>query len=202
MEQEIVTSRNMDRQPTTDPAMFSHVQEVLRTAREELSDLMRQRAETMKRIGTIKQTLAGLADLFGESILNDELLLALDRRVSDKRSGFTQICRQILVEAQLPLGVRKFCEELWRRSPDLARRHKDLGASVNTVLHRLVAYEEARCFLDQRGVKVWEWVADGARQPTNSIEASGAAQPGLQVTAADPLTVSNPSLLPTHQLPG
>ena len=43
-----------------------HVQEVLRTAEEELAGLLGQRAAIMKRIGTIKQMLAGLADLFGD----------------------------------------------------------------------------------------------------------------------------------------
>ena len=39
----------------------SHAKEVVRSAREQLGELLRQKAEFMKRIGTIKQTLAGLA---------------------------------------------------------------------------------------------------------------------------------------------
>ena len=48
-----------------------HVQEVVKTAHEELRQLMRQRTEIMKRIGTLKQTIAGLANLFGDAILGD-----------------------------------------------------------------------------------------------------------------------------------
>src|ERR1700688_2412931 len=51
----------------------SHVQEVVKTAHEELRQLMRQRAEIMKRIGTLKQTIAGLANLFGDAILGEDL---------------------------------------------------------------------------------------------------------------------------------
>ena len=51
-----------------------HVQEVVRQAHEELRQLLHQRAEVMRRIGTIKQTIAGLANLFGEGVLSDELL--------------------------------------------------------------------------------------------------------------------------------
>src|ERR1039457_6672730 len=40
-------------------------QHVVKAAHEELLQLMRQRAEIMKRIGTVKQTIAGLANLFG-----------------------------------------------------------------------------------------------------------------------------------------
>jgi hypothetical protein len=143
-------------------AMLPHVQEVLRTAEQELAGLLQRRAEIMKRIGTIKQMLAGLADLFGDSVLSEELRIALDRGVSDRRKGFTRACRQILMESRSPLHPRQCCEELWRRFPELAGRHRDLGASVTTVFHRLVAYGEARCFLDERGVRVWEWMA-GAR---------------------------------------
>ena len=40
-----------------------HVQEVIRSAERELHELLQRRAELMKRIGTIKQTLAGLANI-------------------------------------------------------------------------------------------------------------------------------------------
>ena len=48
-----------------------HVQEVVRQAHEELRQLLQQRAEVMRRIGTIKQTIAGVANLFGDSVLSD-----------------------------------------------------------------------------------------------------------------------------------
>ena len=152
-----------------------HVQEVLRTAEEELAGLLGQRAAIVKRIGTIKQMLAGLADLFGDSVLSDELRIALDRGVSDRRKGFTRACRQILMESQSPLHPRQGCEELWRKFPELAGRHKDLGASVTTVFHRLVAYGEARCFLNDRGVRVWEWRAEAK---SSSDESGLVATPG------------------------
>ncbi len=59
-----------------------HVQEVVRQAHEELRQLLQQRAEVMRRIGTIKQTIAGLANLFGDSVLSDELLEFLIARAA------------------------------------------------------------------------------------------------------------------------
>jgi hypothetical protein len=56
-----------------------HVQEVLKSAHEELRVLLKQRAEIMKRIGTVKQTIVGLANMFGEDVLNEELLDLIDR---------------------------------------------------------------------------------------------------------------------------
>jgi chorismate mutase len=62
--------------PLSDP----HAQQVIRAAEEQLQQLMRQRADVTRRIGTIKQTLAGLANLFGDSVLSDDLLTFLDRK--------------------------------------------------------------------------------------------------------------------------
>lgn len=137
-----------------------HVQEVLRTAHQELSGLLRQRDEIMKRIGKIKQMLSGMANLFGESVLYDELRVTLEGRPSDRRKGFTQACRQILMQSRNPLPLRYFIGELRRKFPEVADRHKDLSASVTTVFHRLATYGEARCSEDEKGGRVWEWVAE------------------------------------------
>src|SRR4029077_7051766 len=59
-----------------------HLQEVIRSAEQELNELLQRRAELMKRIGTIKQTLAGLANIFGDSVLNQQLLTFLDRNTA------------------------------------------------------------------------------------------------------------------------
>ena len=65
---------------------------------------MRQRAEIMKRIGTVKQTIAGLADLFGEQVLGDDLLELIDRKPNGRQPGFTKACRRVLMEVRRPIG--------------------------------------------------------------------------------------------------
>jgi hypothetical protein len=116
-----------------------HVQEVIRSVERELYGLLQQRGEVMKRIGTIKQTLAGLANIFGDAVLSDELLTFLDRKPSSRQPGFTRACRVVLMEAGAPLGARQVCEQLQRKFPEvLERGHKDPIASVTTVLNRLV----------------------------------------------------------------
>ena len=47
----------------------------------------------MKRIGTVKQTIIGLANLFGDEMLDDELLELVDRKSSGRQPGFTKACR-------------------------------------------------------------------------------------------------------------
>jgi hypothetical protein len=146
----------------------AHVQEVIRTAHEELRQLMRQRAEVMKRIGTVKQTIVGLANLFGDEVLNDELLELVDRKSGGRQPGFTKACRMVLMEAERPLGAREVCEQIQRKVPPILLRHKDPLASVTTVLNRLVEYGEARAVVRENGRRAWQWVAEPARPQLTS----------------------------------
>jgi hypothetical protein len=137
-----------------------HVQEVLRAAQGELRELLRQRGDIMKRIGTVKQTILGLANMFGDGVLSDDLLELVDRKNGGRQPGFTKACRMVLMEAEGPLGAREVCEQIQRRLPPLLQRHKDPLASVTTVLNRLVEYGEARAVVRDNGRRAWEWVAD------------------------------------------
>jgi len=138
----------------------SHVQEVVKTAHEELRQLMRQRAEIMRRIGTLKQTISGLANLFGDDILGEDLLELVDRRTGGRQPGFTKACRMVLMEAGRPLAVREVCEQIQQRLPAVMLRHKDPLASVTTVLNRLVEYGEALSLVRENGRRAWQWVSD------------------------------------------
>jgi hypothetical protein len=135
-------------------------QQVIQTAHEELLQLLQQRGEIMKRIGTVKQTIVGLANLFGDQILSDELLELVDRKPNGRQPGFTKACRTVLMESRRPMGAREVCAELERRAPTILARHKDPLASVTTVLNRLVEYGEARTLNNERGRRAWEWVSE------------------------------------------
>src|SRR5271168_1507780 len=143
-------------------------QQVVKAAHEELLHLMVQRAEIMKRIGTVKQTISGLANLFGDEVLGDDLLELIDRKPNGRQPGFTKACRRVLMEVRRPLGAREVCVELERYAPTILARHKDPLASVTTVLNRLVDYGEARSLSNDRGRRVWEWVSD-AEAPDDAM---------------------------------
>jgi len=145
-----------------------NVRQVAKAAHEELLQLLEQRAEIMKRIGTVKQTIAGLAGLFGEDVLGEELLELIDRKPNGRQPGFTKACRRVLMEVHRPLGAREVCAALDRQAPAILSRHKDPLASVTTVLNRLVDYGEARSLTNERGRRVWEWVSD-AEQAAHAI---------------------------------
>lgn len=147
-----------------------HVQQVLKSAHEELRALLKQRAEIMKRIGTVKQTIVGLANMFGDDILSDELLELVDRKTSGRQPGFTKACRMVLMEAGSPLGAREVCELIQEKAPPVLLRHKDPLASVTTVFNRLVEYGEARTVFKENGRRAWQWVSE----PENSATPLGA----------------------------
>jgi hypothetical protein len=149
-----------------------YVQQVLRTAHQELLELLRQRAEIMKRIGTVKQTIIGLANLFGDDVLDDELLNLVDRKGSGRQPGFTRACRMVLIESKRPLTAREVVTEMQERFAGVLVNHKDPLASVTTVLNRLVAYGEAQSASNQTGKRAWEWIADS---PTNGSALEGPA---------------------------
>lgn len=139
------------------------IAEVIGRAAQELRQLLQERAEIMKRIGTIKQTLLGLAQVFGDSVLDPELLTLLGRGAPRPQPGFTRACRTILMESKAPLEARQACRELQLRFPELFERHKDPVASITTVFNRLVNYSEARSSIGANGRRVWEWIGE-ARQ--------------------------------------
>ena len=136
-----------------------HVQEVIRQAHDELRQLMQQRAEIMKRIGTVKQTISGLANLFGDGVLNEELMELVDRKSNGRQPGFTKACRMILMESGRAMNSRDICDYFQEKLPELLARHKDPMASVTTVLNRLVEYGEAEAVVSN-GRRAWRWVAD------------------------------------------
>jgi hypothetical protein len=148
-----------------------HVQEVVRQAHEELRQLLRERAEVMRRIGTIKQTIAGLANLFGDGVLSDELLELVDRKSSGRQPGFTKACRMILMDSKRALSARDVCDRIQEKAPPMLARHKDPMASVTTVLNRLVAYGEAQAVSLDNGRRAWRWVADSESE-SNRLPAS------------------------------
>jgi hypothetical protein len=140
-----------------------HVREVVRSAEQELRELLSRRAEVMKRIGTIKQTLTGLAGIFGKSVLSPELSALVEGRSgSERQRGFTRACRIVLMESPGPLSSRQVCDELHKRFPEVLGHHSSPLASVTTVLGRLEDYAEVGAALDSSGRRTWFWIADRA----------------------------------------
>jgi hypothetical protein len=63
-----------------------------------------------------------------------------------------------LTVSNRPLNSTEICEELRRKFPEIAARHKDLQASATTVMNRLIDYGEATPCKDAAGRRAWTWV--------------------------------------------
>jgi len=152
-----------------------HVEQVVERLHQELDSLLKQRATIIKKLGTIKQTILGLANLFGDDVIREDLLELVGRRPSSRQPGFTKACRTVLMESCRPLLTQEVCQEIERRNPALLARHKDPLASVSTVLNRLASYGEARFLVNDRGRRAWQWVTKNSDQlPPSASKFRGA----------------------------
>jgi len=134
-----------------------HAEEVVRRAWEELRSLRNQRAEIMKRIGTVRQTILGLASLFEGSMTDDELLDLNGRKAHGRQTGFTKAIRIVLMQSPTPLRASEVRDRLDTHGISLIH-HKGPLASVTTVLNRLVQYGEAQVVQRNDGKRAWIWV--------------------------------------------
>jgi len=140
-----------------------HAEEVARAARHELEALLRQRSELMKRIGTVKQALAGLTKLFGCAEPDDTLSNPNGNqgRQIVHQTGLTNACRTALLEATGPLRAHQVRDRL-RFQGFLLENHRDPVATVTTILRRLGQYGEARAVVMPDSKRGWEWISQTA----------------------------------------
>lgn len=134
-------------------------EQLMRQVHDELKSLLHQRAEIMKRIGTAKKTIAGLAALFGDSVVNSDVLQLVDGRPATRTPGLTGTCRAILMEADRALSAAEMRERIKERAPSLLDRQKDPICSITTILNRLVHYGEVERVSLHNG-RAWQWVAE------------------------------------------
>jgi hypothetical protein len=139
------------------PPHTNHAEEVVKRAWEELRSLRQQRADIMKRIGTVRQTILGLATLFEGSMSDDELLDLNGRKANGRQTGFTKAIRIVLMQSVTPLRASEVRDRLEAQGISLLH-HKGPLASVTTVLNRLVQYGEAQMVVRADGKRAWMWV--------------------------------------------
>ena len=138
----------------------AHVEQVIVQVQAELETLLKQRADIVKRIGTIRQTIVGSGQCFWRRYVGPELMGLVDRKPQERQTGFTKTCRIVLMEAERPLTAQEVCQHIRQRNPALLARHKDPLASVTTVLNRLASYGEAHFSLNEKERRVWRWISE------------------------------------------
>lgn len=142
----------------------------------ELRLLMLERATIVKRIGVIKHTIAGLADVFGVDVVGEETWNLLSEPSVHRRSahpGITDACRLALMDFGEPVTTHQLCDRLQETNPSLLVRHRRPTTSVSVVLRRLVSYGEVQDGFNEKNVRTWLWI--GPRQRKEAFEDSSPA---------------------------
>jgi hypothetical protein len=129
---------------------------VIGRLREELLVLSKQREEAVERIGVLKKTLTGLITVFGDSIVDHQLLSLLGHPESPRQSGLTKECRLALSGSPTALTARELCDRVQRSGA--LENHRNPMASVGVILNRLVGYGEVKAILDG-GARRYQWIA-------------------------------------------
>jgi hypothetical protein len=142
------------------------VQLVVGRIKEELQALLQQRDDIVRRIGTVKKTVAGLVSLFGAGELDPQLQQVLGYK-DVRRPGLSAECRMALMSAEHFLSAREVRDRVVTRLPSLAN-HRDSLASVTTILNRLIRYGEAQRIRDESGVHRWGWSTQVCASPDAS----------------------------------
>jgi hypothetical protein len=139
-------------------ARHEELEPVIGQLQSELRVLKLERAAILKRMGMIKKTIIGLADLFGSDVINGELRGLLALQVGGRfrtHTGLTDLCRQLLREASEPLTARQILGQIQERSTVGLVGDRHPLNSLRMILRRLVAYGEAEEFLSEKGLRAW-----------------------------------------------
>jgi len=138
------------------------VEHVVTKIRKELDSLHTEHAVIVKRIALIRQTLHGLAGVFGPELLGGDLQNLLSFRAVQAGTGsrgLTETCRRMLMELSTPVTVHQLCRRIQERCPDVLANNKKPTASLSVILRRLVEYGEAENGLDDSGKRTWRWAS-------------------------------------------
>jgi hypothetical protein len=177
-------------------ADIGHAKQVAGRIQQELQMLLRERSAISKRIGLMKRTLVGLAEISGLDVANRGRRTASDeppapRRTCRSRSGLTETCRRTLMGLSQPTTTRQLYERIEQQDPSLFARNKHPMESLAVVLKRLVSYGDV---LDVAGAgdgRTWLWAevdrqsARGDEHPSSSALVRSEARKELSVAGAE-----------------
>jgi len=147
-------------------ASDQNLQHVIREIRQQLETLRAEHCAILKRIALVRQTLNGLADVFGGDLIKGEVQDCLSLQTPPKSGssrGLTEACRQLLIESTVPLTVHQLCRQMQERYPQALAGSYRPAASLSVILRRLVDYGEAQNHVDEKGTRTWRWAADARK---------------------------------------
>jgi len=141
----------------TMPSNITGARQVIELAHSELCGLMREREAIIKRMTVLKQTIAGLVEIFGADSVSTEHLDFVQRPRRRRGNSLTQICRAVLAKASEPLTAHELVEGIRAADVTVIQRQKNPIAAVSSILGRLASYGEVRSAVAGSGRRQWLW---------------------------------------------
>ena len=157
------------------PSKHEELEPVIGQLQSRLQVLKLERAAIVKRIGIIKKTIVGLADLCGSEVIKGELQALLPPHSGPRartRPGLTALCRQLLRETSEPLTLGEIMRRLQIKSPVQLAGHRHPENSLRVILGRLVAYGEAQTLRTKDGACSWNATTADAKPEEESSPTS------------------------------
>jgi len=149
-------SEPFDRMATV-PTNITGARQVIELAHSKLCGLIQEREAIIKRMTVLKQTIAGLIEIFGADGVSKEYLDLVKPPRRHRGNSLTQICRAVLAKASEPLTAYELVENIKAADVALIQRQKNPIASVCSILNRLAFYGEVRSVVAGSGRRQWVW---------------------------------------------
>jgi hypothetical protein len=132
------------------------VEQIVKLAGSELQVLLTQRAAILRRLTTLRRIISGLAEMFGDDVLPEDVRVLIKLPTPKTRgAGLTEACRAALSTSSRPLTAREVVDTIRSKDAKVIQNHKDPVASVTSILHRLGSYGEATTEVSQSGRRMW-----------------------------------------------
>jgi hypothetical protein len=134
------------------------VERVVGQIQQQLQILRAEHVAIAKKIWLIKNTIAGLAEVFGPGVVGADLQNMLaPAPVRRRRSrGLTDACREALQEASEAQSLKQISARIHERYPTLLSHHRYPMAIIQIMLRRLVMYGEAEEVGGTAGLRSWK----------------------------------------------
>jgi len=146
------------------------VERVLGQIQQQLQILRAEHVAIAKKIWLIKNTIAGLAEVFGPGVVGADLQSMLAPALVRRRRnrGLTDACREVLQEASEAQTLKQISGRIQERYPTLLSHHRYPMAILQIMLRRLVMYGEAEEVGRTAGLRSWKLSSQRPGEPIKS----------------------------------
>jgi hypothetical protein len=157
------------------------VERVVEQIQQQLQLLRAEHVAIAKKIWLIKNTIAGLAEVFGPGVVGADLqnMLAPEPVRRRRSRGLTDACREALQEASEAQTLKQISGLIQERYPTLLSHHRYPMAIIQIMLRRLVMYGEAEEVGRTAGLRSWKLSSQRPGEPIKggiSAEITGQAR--------------------------